>query len=391
MTILCGMSAWDYYATPPVVRDVDVPEAIAAMAPPAGAGMGFAYIRGRKNACDAAIRVSSRLVADLKGISLPLELMEDGRRISHRSRLLTPRRYHEDVCGLVPLGNGLYVTSIEQTLLDLARVLSFPQLMMHMLEACGMYALPATTPLTRFVLHGLLEHEPNSLRPQDGCATHFAAYFDEQGKPVSFYGPNGTDAPWELCFDRHHRPTSLWKRAPLTSAERLLTIYERCDAPHADTARKAARFVVDGSASPLESKLVLFMCLDAWHGGEGWCRPSLNRIIPFSKAIQKISGRHHAVGDAVWMDQLVDVEVQGEAFHAGEQGFHDDIARRAGLEAAGFTVFDMTYRHMADMEALELRLKTVGDALDFQLKKRTVPFIKKRVQLHRELFPESWR
>ena len=93
----------------------------------------------------------------------------------------------------------------------------------------------------------------------------------------------------------------------------------------------------------------------------------------------------------MWMDRLVDVEAQGEAFHASELGFHDAIARRAGLEAIGFTVLDVTYRHMADLESLELRLQTIGDALGAKLKKRTGPFIARRERLHRELFPERWR
>lgn len=121
-------------------------------------------------------------------------------------------------------------------------------------------------------------------------------------------------------------------------------------------------------------------------GGEGWPWPSLNRRIDFTSEVRAVSGSAYCVADLLWVDQRVDIEVNGMAYHADAQGFTRESGRRAALEAMGYTVLEIAYRQMADLESLDIMMETFAQRLGFPLRTRTVEFIERRRRLHKSLF-----
>lgn len=73
--IICDISAWEYWRTPPALRDVEIPVDIARAKKPDGLGLEWLSEIPRLNIrpFDASIR--ERLLTDLKGVTKPVHIM----------------------------------------------------------------------------------------------------------------------------------------------------------------------------------------------------------------------------------------------------------------------------------------------------------------------------
>lgn len=130
----------------------------------------------------------------------------------------------------------------------------------------------------------------------------------------------------------------------------------------------------------------MLICLTARRGAEAWPWPFLNRRIDFTESARAVAHQTYAVGDLVWPDQKVIVEVNGKSFHADKDGFTVESGRRAALEASGYTVLDINYEQMSNLEKLDTMLESFAHQTGFPLKRRTVSFLHQREKLHRALF-----
>ena len=144
--------------------------------------------------------------------------------------------------------------------------------------------------------------------------------------------------------------------------------------------------VIDGSASPLETEVLLMLCGSKWIGGEGWEEPWVNRRLDFPSNIRALSGQGYAIPDQMWLDRGIIFECQGKAFHADEQGFEVRNGRRAGLEALGFEVREINDAQVRNLEIWDAMLEGFSRAFDMPLRKRTPAFLRRRDELHGELF-----
>lgn len=86
------------------------------------------------------------------------------------------------------------------------------------------------------------------------------------------------------------------------------------------------------------------------------------------------------------MEPKVDLEVQGMAFHADDQGFLVASGRRTALESMGYTVLEINHEQMADLEKFDAMLPSMARAVGYPLQPRTGAFLQRRDKLHRALF-----
>ena len=193
--VICDLSAWAYWSTPPIVRDADIPLSVATS--PEGLGMPPRMFSLRRDSSEPEARIRGRLLGDLKGIPLPISVLvgpDAGRR---RTRTVAPRKMRIDLNDddLVDLGAGLYVTSPEATLRHLARRLELGALLMRMYEACGLYAICPGTARARYVVRELVS---GGLLDRDVVRSweHFPAYSEPSGSRVAY----ADDAPWALSL-----------------------------------------------------------------------------------------------------------------------------------------------------------------------------------------------
>ena len=102
-------------------------------------------------------------------------------------------------------------------------------------------------------------------------------------------------------------------------------------------ARKVAKYVAGKSASPMETKLYLLLCLPLQYGGYNLGRPELNPELPLTRREMAILGTTKVKPDMLWRRQKLIVEYDGRQHEEEYQSKHDAL-RITVLEGKGYTV-----------------------------------------------------
>ena len=393
--VICDVSAWQYWRTPPVVRDADLlpgeltGERLAQAAELLG--ISPATLAGRTNARDADRAVCTRLYGDLQGVEAPVHVMVPAGSSMHHSSLVVPHLLPEWLGPeqVVSLGNGLAVLSPEVTLLYGTRRRGAVAVAKMMFEACGLYALFHPTPRARLTIGHLAENGTFEQLVRDAAPIY--GYSDEQGRPLGAYGPLGEPFEWIPYVEDDGTPDDMWKRPPLTSVARLheaaAAIGERRGM--ADGLR-ALKMTSNGSASPAETMANLLLCSGTWCGGESWGKPDLNRQIDYTDVAKRLSHRQFAIGDAVWADRRCVLEVASLTHHGEDYRRLADARRRAALESMGYTVGELMPEQLADLSLLDASLPSLAERFGFELQARTPAFLKRRRALYDALVKRDW-
>ena len=92
-------------------------------------------------------------------------------------------------------------------------------------------------------------------------------------------------------------------------------------------AQAAARWLADGSASPMETAVYLLLCLPKRLGGYGLPRPVLNPSV----TIQTPDGNLERHPDLYWEERNIDVEYNSDEDHSGEWARYRDSKREVQL------------------------------------------------------------
>lgn len=382
-TVICDISALEYWRCPPIIREVELPGEMAdrAMLP----SMLFSR---RANARWDECAVGERLLTDLKGIALPVHLMANTANRRPLEGCFAFHRYSPRLAAqAVSLGGGISVLTPAATLAHLARRLSTPKLLLLAFELAGTYSILHKTPAMDLVLNELLGQQVVSRKAQESRLDHFREFYDAQGRMASFFGRNGSELPWELSFDRYGRPTDLWRRPPLMSVEDLLLAAEELRGIQGSKRLVAtSRSTHAGSASPLETRALLMLCLSCRNGGQGWPWPSINRRVDFDAEARLVSHQSYAVCDQLWPDRNFAIEVLGEEYHVDKDGFKLQTGRTAALEHMGIQVQELTYEQLADLEKFDVLLQTAAAKGGFPQRRQSAKLLEKRRELHTELF-----
>lgn len=168
----------------------------------------------------------------------------------------------------------------------------------------------------------------------------------------------------------------------------------------AKRAQRAARYVVDGSASPMETVLYLLLCLPWNLGGYNIPKPVMNARVYLNKATCRYGGAHrpdratsgphgefvdsvddeHAYGwarkvgkryrvcDLYWPDAHLAVEYDSSDYHALRSRISSDAVRRNELEERGEMVITVTFGQVKNPEAMEVVARQVSKRLGRQLR-----------------------
>lgn len=392
--IICGSSAWQYWRTPPVLRDACIDPDVA-VAPIAAGGLGIpkSLISYASNAREADKLIRGRLLTDLKGLSTPVQAMVAVGTCSMRATLAVRPQIIPAWLSLrehtVNLGNGLSILTPEATLLTLGTGLGPITIAKMMFEACGIFSLaPHATRLVHTLCQLVSDKE---LLDSLNAAPSIYGCSDENGRPLSFLDARGRPLPWKPCIDLQGNMADMWRRPPLTSVEDLSVVAKGLvGAVGIEDARRALRLVADGAASPAEVYSYLLLCTGARQGSESLRRPDLNRRIILSPEARMLAHRAFCIGDLVWDDQMCVLEVLGEAYHADNLGYKVDTARRPALESMGYEVQELMYEQLANLELFDAVLPSLARRLGFKLQKRTVAFLRRRQHLHDELFRKPY-
>lgn len=388
MTVISDISAWQYWRTPPVLRNVEIDEQTASAPVPLGAGLDSSLFCLRANAREIDRVVHGHILTDLKGATLPLHVMvEEGPYRFKPNELTVAHCLPEGLPGgsFVSLGGDLEVLSPEATICSLSHSLSAVQLAKVICEACGIFTLAPQNERIKLVLRKMRDED--LLNKETFGSDGIFGFSDDMGRPLNFTDQWGNPLEWTPCFDRRGQYTGLWKRPPLTSIENLelyLNSYGKFGPRH--RIWKALAMSANGAASPAEVFAYLLLCSGAWNGGESWGKPDLNRRVVYTRKAAKLAHGSFCIGDMLWIEQKKDLEIQSDSYHADKLGYRLYSGRTSALEAMGFTVKELLYEQMADLELFDSVLPALAKALDQPLQPRSVAFLRRRNELHKQLF-----
>ena len=198
----------------------------------------------------------------------------------------------------------------------------------------------------------------------------------------------------ELCglysFDEHAERGVRQRKAPLTSRSRLASYLDGAQGCRGyKKARKALQYVVDGSASPMETYDLMCLCLPYRHGGYGLEYPEINGEVKLDGPAMRIAGLESARGDMLWRDAKFDLEHQGAYDHESTEKYYRDRARKNGLREMGIEVYELTARQVGDIGAFELVALRIAGMQGKRIPKAKLGPTEERVALRRIL--NEWK
>ncbi len=172
------------------------------------------------------------------------------------------------------------------------------------------------------------------------------------------------------------------KREPRSNPRLIKRYLDKCGGFHGvKTAKRACGYIVEGSASPMESLLSMLLCLPPLLGGFGLPRPELNYPIKTNEGV--VSMRRC---DLCWPSRQFALEYDSDAFHSGESKLHFDSSRRSTLEKAGIHVVSVTKDQVFDRGQLLGLAKIASSRLGKRLSPAPFDFAQRQDEIYRAAF-----
>lgn len=361
-TIICGISAIEYWRVPPVVgflasceeddpllRGVASPEELLAArlqvfeSSPLGCKVisgGYAW----NTAGEHARRIAEAAPHLAHALSLPIHILVSSSRQMHESSVVKPCLWSAPIPfgSLQQIGDGLWVQRPEFALLQLMGSSSFGNSALLVAEHLGAYS-PYRVP-----------------RP-------YLPLIDR----VARRGRRGFFDGWKPVKRKDGSFADLWSRGPLCTPDRLIEIAEVAETKRGTRRLKdLALHIPPGAASPFEAKAGIMLCLPRGLGGEGHEGMSFNARIDLNREARNLAKRHHCFADLFWEDAALDLECQSGLAHDNEEGYLSDADRASALMHMGVTVLPVTYGQLEDERSFDALSATVASLRGVALRRR---------------------
>lgn len=192
---------------------------------------------------------------------------------------------------------------------------------------------------------------------------------------------------FELCGIHDLSSADIMRCAPLTTVSKLSVCVETL--PNVQCRKKAVkalRYIAENSASPMETKLVMLLCLPYRFGGYGIEMPLLNHKINVTKAGKRFTSNDFFEVDMFWPAHRLIGEYDSDRYHTGARKETKDTARRNALEAMGYTVVSVTFDLVKSKEAANKVANTFARLTGRQFRYKEPDFGIACTRLRTELF-----
>ena len=128
-------------------------------------------------------------------------------------------------------------------------------------------------------------------------------------------------------------------------------------------ARSATRWIASVSASPMETNLVLILCLPTRFGGYGFPVPLMNYRIELDETASRMAGKSYYKCDGYWPEFKVAMEYESDMFHTGSEKIASDSLRRNVLGYLGITVITVTRQQLYSIQGMESVARQLAKAI----------------------------
>ncbi|PNV67749.1 hypothetical protein C2L71_06585 [Enteroscipio rubneri] len=193
----------------------------------------------------------------------------------------------------------------------------------------------------------------------------------------------------ELCGTYAQQDTgpAARREVALTSVDGLRAFVEA--ASHAYGRAKALRalcFVADGAASPMETVLMLLLCLPYRLGGYGIEQPQINYHVTVPNRRRKLADRTYCECDLCWPGSNLAVEYDSVLYHLDPDRQESDARRRGTLVSLGFTVLTVSRKQVMDGGAFNRLAHQIANLTGKRLRYVDPGFTRAHLALREELF-----
>lgn len=175
-----------------------------------------------------------------------------------------------------------------------------------------------------------------------------------------------------------------------TTREKLHQFAERarkCHVRGAGIAQKSLRWVIDGSNSPMESALMLFLCLPIHRGGYGLPLPSLNPKRKLGKKAAQMLHQEAIRCDLHWLDKNVVVEYDSTQEHLNPAAAARDALRSDALGLENTSVVRITPQMITRPAEFDKIVRALARAIKKRMEPEAYDMTKARIELRKRLFP----
>jgi len=167
------------------------------------------------------------------------------------------------------------------------------------------------------------------------------------------------------------------KREPVASVNSIMNFLElSAHAKGIKKSRLAIKFVLEGSYSPMESKLAVLVVLPLSFGGYGLSKPELNKYVKLSPEAAVLLKRESCCCDMVWEREKVILEYDSNLSHLTKEQHSYDKRKYTALTLSGYKVISVTADQIRNFQSLEDLFQNLRKAL--HMKARTAEWNKYR-------------
>lgn len=179
---------------------------------------------------------------------------------------------------------------------------------------------------------------------------------------------------------------------PLTNVHELKQFLDTCgNFPGIKKARYALRYITPNSASPMETILIMLLCLPFNLGGYALPLPQQNYRIDFPRRVRDLCSKNYYVCDLYWPEAKLAIEYDSDQEHTGSENITIDASKRNELSPLGITVLTVTRLHLMNPEQVERITRIIATHLGIRYREAERGNSEKRAQLRHELLSFSRR
>ncbi len=186
--------------------------------------------------------------------------------------------------------------------------------------------------------------------------------------------PRLLEVGFELCGGYAKRPDApggFIKRPSVSTISLMKSFLSSCGPLRGkEQAARAARYLAEGSASPMETAAYLLLCLPERYGGHGLPRARMNCRIDIDKRKRATTSKGHYRCDLLWPQTGLAVEYDSDLCHTGSDRIAADAHRRVELAYLGIETITMTRQQIFNRAKTERLANTVAKKLGVRKRKR---------------------
>ena len=198
------------------------------------------------------------------------------------------------------------------------------------------------------------------------------------------FEPAGMGDPY--CFERPETQSCTFDLPPVMRAKRAQAFAERLEGRRGTVGSRAAlKWVLDNSASLMETAVYLLLCLPKRVGGYGLPKPVLNPKL----IVRNPDGTKERYPDLFWPRANIDVEYNSDAAHSGEWSRYRDSKREIELTVASVKVLPLTRPQLTNVDEFDAFAQGLRRMLGIRARATDQSWIHRRAELRRKLL-SSW-